>query len=296
MSASPLRIAVAAYDVSFLGEWSAYETKLTRWVNDAAAAGARLLVFPEYAAMELASVFDAAVYGDLARQLDALQSCLPDFLALHAELARRNGVCIVAGSFPVEIEAGCFHNRAHVFSADGGRDFQDKLQMTRFENEQWRITGSSTLKVFRTAIGTFGINLCYDAEFPLFAHAQVAAGADLIVVPSCTDTRAGFERVRLGCRARAMENQCFVAHSSLVGEASWSPAVDINVGAGGVYTPVDRGYPDDGVLQQGGYNDCGWIYQDLDLGGLAEVRESGQVFNYRDWDGQFEHTLEHIDV
>lgn len=286
MNPSALRIAVAAYGVEFLDSWQHYADKLDRWVGDAAGDGATLLLFPEYASMELASLFEPAVRNALDRQLQALQTHLPDFIDLHARLAREYGVTIVAGSFPVAIDSGVFHNRAHVFTPTGDAVFQDKIQMTRFENEQWMITGATELNVIALAAGTIGIDICYDIEFPLLARAQVAGGADLLLAPSCTDTRAGYERVRLGCRARALENQCFVAQASLVGDAPWSPAIDVNCGAAGIYAPVDRGFPDDGVIAEGAFNVPGWTYADLDLAALAAVRAAGQVFNYRDWDGQ----------
>jgi predicted amidohydrolase len=42
------------------------------------------------------------------------------------------------------------------------------------------------------------------------------------------------------------------------------------------------------VLAQSALNDAGWIYQDLDLTRLSEVRNGGQVFNFRDWPAQFD--------
>jgi predicted amidohydrolase len=290
MSAQPatrlLRLAAAQYDVAPLAGWGDYEQRIGRWVGEAAGAGARLLLFPEYFAMELASLFGPEVPLSLARQLAALQEVLRDFLALFARLARTHGICIAAGSFPVALADGSYRNRCHLFHPDGSHVFQDKLQMTRFETEQWHIGAGETLKVFDTACGRIGINICYDAEFPLLARLQVAAGADLILVPSCTDTRAGWHRVRIGSRARALENQCFVAQSPTVGDAPWSAAVDRNTGAAAVFAPVDYGFPDDGVVAQGEPDRPQWVYADLDLAALAQVRRNGQVFNYRDWDGQ----------
>jgi predicted amidohydrolase len=114
----------------------------------------------------------------------------------------------------------------------------------------------------------------------------VEAGAALILVPSCTDTLAGYCRVRVGCQARALENQCYVVQAPTVGEASWSEAVDVNVGAAGVFAPPDRGMPDDGVLARGELNQPGWVYADLDLAAIKQVRSHGQVLNYRDWERQ----------
>ena len=158
--------------------------------------------------------------------------------------------------------------------------------MTRFENEQWLIEGGNDVRVFDSELGRIGIAICYDSEFPLIARRMVELGANVILVPSCTDTLAGYWRVRIGCQARALENQCYVVHSSTVGEAAWSPAVDMNMGAAAIYTPVDRGFPDNGVLETGTLNIAQWVYADVNPEAIARVRRDGQVFNYRDWDGQ----------
>jgi len=283
----PFRIAAAQYPIEFLGDWETYEAKIARWVVEAAGNGARLLVFPEYFSMELASLFEPAIHGSLSGQLVALQDLLPRFLELFAAQARLHDVYICAGSFPVRISADIYHNRSYLFWPDGRREFQEKLQMTRFESEQWLIQAADSVRVFETDLGRIGISICYDGEFPMIARRQVELGADIILVPSCTDTVAGYWRVRIGSQARALENQCYVVHSSTVGEAPWSPAVDVNVGAAAIYTPVDRGFPDNGVLASGTLDAAEWVYADVDPAGIAKVRSEGQVFNYRDWPGQF---------
>jgi predicted amidohydrolase len=279
------RIAAAQYDPSYLTSWDAYRTKIEGWFARAVAGGAEFLLFPEYFSMELASLFGPAVCRSLTRQLDALQDLVAAFCALYTELAARHGVTVVAGSFPVR-GADAFRNRSFLFGPDGSIGFQDKLQMTRFERERWCIEGGDDVRVFPTVVGTVAIDVCYDSEFPLIARRQVEAGADLILVPSCTDTLAGYHRVCIGSRARALENQCYVAHASLVGDAPWSEAIDVNVGAAGVYTPVDYGFPDDGVLARGALNEPAWVFADIDLTAIAHIRATGQVFNYRDWPAQ----------
>jgi predicted amidohydrolase len=280
------RIAAAQYPIDFLGDWAAYEAKISRWVAEGADRGARLLVFPEYFSMELASLFSADIYGSLSLQLTSMQTVLADFLKLFSTLAQKHSVTICAGSFPVRVENGTFHNRSYIIHPDGRTEFQEKVQMTRFENEQWLIEGGNDVRVFDTELGRIGVAICYDSEFPLIARRMVENGANVILVPSCTDTLAGYWRVRIGCQARALENQCYVVQSSTVGDAPWSPAVDVNVGAAGVYTPVDRGFPDDGVLVAGKINAAEWVFADVDPTAIANVRRTGQVFNYRDWDGQ----------
>jgi predicted amidohydrolase len=283
----PYRIASAQYPIEFLGDWSTYEAKIARWVDEAVRNGARLLVFPEYFSLELASLFRAKIHTSLPAQLPALQDVLPRFISLFADQAKKHNVTICAGSFPVRVGGDLYHNRSYLFHPDGRSEYQEKLQMTRFESEQWLIQAADKIRVFDTELGRVGISICYDSEFPLIARRQAELGADVILVPSCTDTLAGYWRVRIGSQARALENQCYVVHSSTVGEAPWSPAVDVNVGAAAIYTPVDRGFPDDGVLASGTLNAAQWVYADIDPARIAEVRQTGQVFNYRDWPGQF---------
>lgn len=279
------RIAAAQYPIEFLGDWSRYEAKITRWVDEAVHGGAKLLLFPEYFSMELASLFPVEIHSSLPAQLPALQTALPQFLELFADRAWQNGVYICAGSFPVRARDG-YRNRSYLFYPDGHHENQEKLQMTRFESEQWLIGAGDELRIFDTELGRIAIDVCYDSEFPLIARRQIEMGADLILVPSCTDTLAGYWRVRIGSQARALENQCYVVQASTVGTAPWSPAVDVNIGAAAIYTPVDRGFPDDGVLAAGTLNEAQWVYGDIDLAAIAEVRRNGQVFNYRDWPGQ----------
>jgi predicted amidohydrolase len=278
-----VKIAAAQYDIGFLENWDAYRQKIERWVDEAAAEGAKILLFPEYGSMELASLFGQEVYSSLSKQLAAMQSQLDGYIELYRGLAQQYGCYIQSGTFPVRIEGEVYRNRAYLFMPNGEFDYQDKVMMTRFENEQWLINRGLELKCFDTDYGRIAINICYDSEFPMLARKQVEAGANLILVPSCTDTLAGYHRVRIGCQARALENQCYVVQSPTVGLAPWSEAVDVNIGAAAVYTPVDRGFPDNGILAIGELNAAQWVFAEIDMDQIAEVRKNGQVFNYRDW-------------
>ncbi len=283
---SRVRIAAAQYDIGFFSHWQEYEAKLERWVAEAAGQGADLLLFPEYASMEIASLLPESARADLAGQLHGLQAYLQRFIALHAALARRHRLYLLAASFPVAVGERNYRNRAHLFAPDGQHGYQDKLQMTRFEAERWLISPGEAMVLFETALGRLGVAICYDAEFPLLSRNLVEAGAEILLVPSCTDTLAGYHRVRIGAQARALENQCYVLQSPTVGEAPWSEAVDRNIGAAGVFSAPDRGLPDDGVLALGPMNVPAWVYANLDLKRIARVRRVGQVLNHRDWPRQ----------
>lgn len=279
---SRFTIAAAQYPIEALADWQAYEDKLRRWVADAAGAGASLLVFPEYGAMELASLVPETM-GDLAGSLASVSALLPRVDALHAALSSHYGVHILAASAPCTLPGGRHVNRARLFTPGGKIGVQDKLIMTRFEREEWHVSASAPLRLFETQLGKIGITICYDSEFPLLARSLTEAGMELLLVPSCTDAEHGYYRVRIGTQARALENQCYSVQAPTVGEAPWSPAVDINRGAAGIYGPPDRGFPGDGVIAIGTMDAAQWVYGEVDLARVAELRADGGVLNARHW-------------
>ena len=275
-------IAAAQYPIEAQADWAAYEAKLTSWVAAAAGGGAALAVFPEYGAMEMASL-DPTTMGDLVGSLASVSALLPRVDALHAGLAAQHGLHILAASAPCEVGEGRFVNRARLFAPNGKIGVQDKLIMTRFEREEWGVSAGGPLRLFDTALGRVGINICYDSEFPLLARAQVEAGMELLLVPSCTEALHGYWRVRLGAQARALEGQCYAVHSPTVGRADWSPAVDSNRGAAGIYGPPDGAFPADGVVAIGELDVPQWVFGEVDLTRVAALRADGGVLNTRHW-------------
>ena len=278
-----MKIATAAYPLDVLTSWAQYEDKLAHWVAEAAVQGAELLVFPEYAAMELATLDGAEVAADLERSLFSVSDKLEEADRLHMKLATEHNVHIVAGSGPAATESRPV-NRARLITPTGQVGVQDKQIMTRFEREEWGVIGGNALQVFETAIGKVGILICYDSEFPLLGRAL--SDCDVICVPSVTETLAGYWRVRIGSMARAWENQCITAMSSVVGAADWSEALGQSFGAGGIFCPPDRGFPPTGILGLREVNAPGWTIAEADLAQVAEVRADGIVLNRRDWQDQ----------
>lgn len=280
-----LRLALAQWRIGEPATFDAFAARVRAELDAAAEAGAALAVLPEYLSLELAATFDADMRGDFVRSLAALQSLYDDWLALFADAARTTGMHVVAGTFLARQDNGRYRNRAWLFAPDGRRVFQDKLSLTGFERGSGVVEAGDALKTFDTPFGRVGIAICYDSEFPLYARAQCEAGARLILVPSCTDTDAGATRVRVGCMARALENQVYVAQSVTAGEAPWSPALDVNTGVAALYAPSDRGLPPDGVVARAETGPT-WLIADLDPERLATVRQTGQVANAADWDDQ----------
>jgi predicted amidohydrolase len=149
--------------------------------------------------------------------------------------------------------------------------------MTRFEREDWNMSSSRTLRVFETAFGRVAIAICYDVEFPEIARAAARLDAHILVVPSCTDDRQGFLRVRYCAHARTIENQMYVIHSCTVGSLPMVPAVSLNYGQASILTPNDFPFARDGILAEGQPNQEMMVIGELNLRTIVETRESGTV-------------------
>ena len=275
-----IRIAAAAYPIDWQADFDAYEAKITAWVEEAA--DCDLLVFPEYGAMELAGLGGPVVAGDLQASLREVARHEAARDALHARLAAAHGVHILAASGPA-FAGDTVLNRAVLFGPAGRIGHQDKQVMTRFEREEWHVAGAPGLRVFDTPVGRLGVAICYDSEFPLIARRLAKAGVEVLLVPSCTDTVAGFNRVRIGAMARALESQCVVVHAPTVGAVDWNPALDENRGRAAIYAPPDGLWPETGIVAEGGMDAPGWVKATVDLDRVAESRRDGRVLPFRHW-------------
>ncbi len=236
--------------------------------------------------MELAGIAGRQVAGDPHAAIEALQFYIGHYEAAYRDLAKRFGVFILAGSAPTRLTNGQFVNRANLFNPKGEAAFQQKHMMTRFESEHRGISPGSGLCVFDIGVTKIGVAICYDSEFPLIARAHAEAGAEILLAPSCTDTLAGYYRVRHACAARALENQIYAIQSPTVGDAPWLAALETNIGAAGFFAPPEKSFPPDGVLALGAMNAAYWVYATLDLDLLAEVRKDGEVLNALNWELQ----------
>lgn len=278
-----MKLALSQYPITKHVSLEAWKKHTADWVERAVQERAQVLVFPEYGSMELVSLLPAEAQKSLSLQIQDLQMILPEFLVTFAELAQKHQVAILAPSYPAV--DGRFQkpvNRAFFFYPDGRFDFQDKVYMTRFEDESWGVgPGFKEQKVFQVFGLSFGVSICFDVEFPFGAMELAKKGVEILLAPSCTETVKGMNRVHIGARARALENQFYVAVSQTVGQAPWSEAVDVNTGQAACFSTCDVGFPDDGILAQGNLNEPGWVYCDLDVSKINEVRTQGQVFNFK---------------
>jgi predicted amidohydrolase len=276
-----MKIAAANYPILYHSSLEAWKAHVEGWVQRGREAD--LLLFPEYGSMELVSLLDAELQADARGQVKAMQVYLDAFQAWYAMLAGKYGRVIVAPSFPILLDDEVI-NRVFVFSAEGKlAGYQDKLFMTPFEKYDWGVSaGKPQVTVFEADWGSFGIQICYDSEFSLGARFLAEAGAEVLLLPSCTETLRGATRVHVGARARALENQCYTIVSQTIGEAVWTPTVDYNFGYCAAYSTPDLGLPEEGILQMGPRQVEGWLMQDFDTALNQNVREHGGVRNFAD--------------
>lgn len=272
-----MNITVAQYEIERLPSWGAYEDKIVRLVEKAKDEDTTLLALSEYAGLELAGWTDT----NLHHQFEFIQTQLQQYQQLYSSLAQQYRLYIQPGTLPVKEQDG-YRNRAYLFAPNGMMSFQDKIHLTPFEKQTKLITPGTELSVFSTEFAKIGITTCYDSEFPLLAHYLCQAGAELILVPSCTEKISGLTRVAISSQARAIENQCYVAQSCLIGKASWCDFIDINIGQSGVYCPADTGFPENGILAQAQLNTPMLINAELTWEKLHYVRENGEMRNYHD--------------
>jgi predicted amidohydrolase len=278
-----MKVAAAAYPLDDrIESWDAWEAKLSTWM---AATDADLLVFPEYGAMELALLAGKDTARDPRRAVAAVARLAPQADEIVAGLARRFARHVLAGSGPVSTPQGLV-NRARLFAPSGATAYQDKQILTPWEREWLGMIPGQPLRAIETALGTLGILVCYDSEFPLLGRALVDAGAEVLLVPACTDGLAGHTRVAIGARARALENQCFAVHAPTVGTADWCPVIDENHGAAAIYGPPDPITGATGILAEGAFDAPGWITAELDLAAAERARAEGETRNRRHWSEQ----------
>ena len=278
---STLRVASLQYYIRPVKSFDDFSLQVQALVETAKDYKVKLLVFPEYFTTQLLTLGNTKrpileQIRDLAAQEDRIVN-------LISELSIENKMVIVGGSLPgFSKDKQQILNKCYVCAPDGSLDLQAKLHMTRFEKEEWIVSPGTRLRVFECDFGKFAVAICYDVEFPEIARAAARLGAHFLVVPSCTDDRQGYLRVRYCAQARAIENQMYVIHSPTVGSLPAVPAVSLNYGQAAIYTPSDYAFSRDGLLAEGAVNQESMIIGDINISLIEQSRLHGTVLPLRD--------------
>jgi len=276
-----IRVATLQYFIRPIDSFEQFRNQVAGLVETATDYKCHLLVFPEYFTLQLLTLED--IRRPIQEQVRSLARQKGRFLELMSGLARKHRVYIAAGTIPSNGSSeDVIHNECFFFGPSGNHTSQCKVHMTRFEREEWFVEPRNELRIFETDFGRVSVNVCYDVEFPELARVAGREGVSVLIVPSCTDDRQGFLRVRYCAQARAIENQMYVVHSSTVGSLPMVPAVSLNYGQASILTPSDFPFSRDGILSEGLPNQETMVIGELNLETIVESRQSGTVLPLRD--------------
>jgi deaminated glutathione amidase len=177
-------------------------------VAQAAAAGARLVVLPEYFGIFGPRATDKVA----AREADG-DGVQQTFLATEA---KRHGIWLVGGTVPLSCgDPGRVRSACLVYGPDGRRVARyDKIHLFAFSQDDERYDEGRTIEAgtkpvaIELSCGSVGLSVCYDVRFPELYRSL--GDLALILVPSAFTATTGAAHWHLLLRARAVENQCYV--------------------------------------------------------------------------------------
>ena len=189
-------------------------------VEAAAQAGARLVELPENALFMGRRERDKLTIAE-PHGKGPLQTGL-------AELARRHGVYLVCGSFPLQL-AGRDDKVAQstlVYAPDGSeRARYDKQHLfdvvlesgKSFQESRYFIAGDQPPQCFDCDGVSVGPSICYDLRFPELYRDLQRQSADILLVPAAFTYPTGQAHWEVLLRARAVENLAAVVAAGQCG-------------------------------------------------------------------------------
>jgi omega-amidase len=172
----------------------------------AASQGANLVLMPEL----WPTGYDLARIDRYAAPLDG------GHFALMADLAREHQLFVAGTALEHNPNSKPF-NTAALYGPDGAcLGAYRKVHLWAPLGEVEHMTPGSTLPTFDLPWGRIALAICYDLRFPELWRRYADAGAHLILIPAEWPIRR-VEHWRLLLRARAVENQLFVAGCNRAG-------------------------------------------------------------------------------
>jgi predicted amidohydrolase len=184
-------------------------------MDRAAAAGARLIAFPELALLRFFPQWEQ--YADARRLAEPIPGPTADRVAAKAA---EHGLVTVFNLY--ERDGGRHYDSSPVFDADG-----TLLGVTRmvhiteyacFHEQAYYDPGDRGAPVYDTAVGRVGVAICYDRHYPEYMRALGIGGAELVVIPQAgalDEWPEGMYEAEV--RAAAFQNGYFTALCNRVG-------------------------------------------------------------------------------
>jgi len=278
-----MRIAVTQFKVRGVSSFDDFAEHVAWHVEGAVWQGAHCVVFPEYFTTELLTTFPEARTTPRKRAAQVFERLGHEYteayLDLFANLARDKGIYIVGGThFYFNKADGHYYNASFLFDPDGGVREQRKTHRAyEVIYNRDMVSSGDDLEAFDTDFGKVGITVCYDAAFPETARILMNKGAEIIFNPSCVFNEWGVERMWIYSAARAIENQCYVANSQVLGDIDFPSDQPLHYeGRSAIHAPSDPSMgPPDGVLVQGTLNEEQVVSAEVDMEKLRAYREEG---------------------
>jgi predicted amidohydrolase len=213
----PERIRIACVQMTSRADKGANLEAAERLVAQAAATGADVVVLPE----KWNAIGDAAVAHSAAEPLETGES-----VAAMAEWARRHGITLVGGSITERRDGReKLSNTSLVFDPEGRivatyrkiHLFDVEVGGVVYRESEAEEPGDEAV-VAEVEGWTFGLSVCYDIRFPELYRILALEGAELVTVPAHFTTPTGKDHWHVLLRARAIENQLYVAAAAQTGE------------------------------------------------------------------------------
>lgn len=199
-------IALAQIDIA-LGEPELNLQTAQEAAARAAEAGADLLLLPEL----WGSGYDLERAPELADELNA------GLFGASATLARHHRIAICGSLLEWDPATEQIYNTATLYDAAGAlRGSYRKTHLIGLMNEDHFLAPGDEARVWELPWGSTGLAICYDLRFPELFRRYALDGAALVLLPSEWPAQR-IEHWSVLLRARAIENQCFVAATNRIG-------------------------------------------------------------------------------
>lgn len=191
-----------------MGEDEQNRSRLRAMLEEAAAAGARLIVAPEMAPC-------AYCFQDRAEIAPHVETVPGPFTDLLCEIAGRFGCVIVAGLAEADPETDLYYNTAAVVGPDGFIGKYRKIH--QFAGDaKWSLEGDLGFPVWDTPVGRIGVEICMDAIYPESGRLLALQGAEIICFPTNWVGSGGLPSQRW--ITQAYENGLYVVAADRWGE------------------------------------------------------------------------------
>ncbi|MDG5799866.1 bifunctional GNAT family N-acetyltransferase/carbon-nitrogen hydrolase family protein [Marinilabiliaceae bacterium ANBcel2] len=275
---SVIRLGLVQWQMRLYSTSEDMYEQIEYFVDAVSAYKSDFILFPEFFNAPLMAKYNHLSEPDAIRKLAEYTEDIRD---RFIQLAISYNVNIITGSMPL-IKNDKLYNVGFLCRRNGTYDSYEKIHVTPDEIKAWGLSGSDMLKVYETDCGKIGILICYDVEFPELPRILADQGMNILFVPFLTDTQNGYSRVRYCARARAIENECFVAIAGSVGNLPKVHNMNIQYAQSAVFTPCDFAFPTNGVKTEATPNTEMILVSDVDLDLLSELHTYGSVRNLKD--------------